>query len=221
MRQNTDRRIKSGGYLHILELVKAGDTMRDRLPFGYIFLAGLVAGIITMNFGKSILLEDTGLLDADALSRLSAVNFGGSAFFAFILRKRMVMMGAFAVAATTYLGIAACVIGAGWYGFSAGAFVAAGVLRYGVKGFLLTLAAVFPQYLIYGPAIYGLFLWCEKTYRMIYDRNYFPEKKQKAPVLTGRALSLLALTALMLAGCALESFVNPAVLKGFLKLLRL
>lgn len=193
--------------------------MRERFPFGYIFLVGLVAGIITMNFGKSILLEDTGLLDENTLRQLSSVNPGGSALFAFVLRKRMIVFVMFVVAATTYLGMAACVIGAGWYGFSAGAFLAAGVLRYGMKGILLVLAATLPQYLVYIPAIYGLLLWCEKTCRMIYGKNYYQDRDAKAPVLTGRVLSLLVLIVMMLVGCALESFVNPPVLKGFLRLL--
>lgn len=205
--------------LHILERVKAGETMRERFPFGYIFLVGLVAGILTMNFGKSILLEDTGLLDENTLRQLSSVNLGGSALFAFVVRKRMLVFVMFAVAATTYLGVAVCFIGAGWYGFSAGVFLAAGVLRYGMKGLLLALAATLPQYLIYIPAIYGLLLWCEKTCRMIYGKNYYQDKDAKTPALTGRVLSLLVLAAVMLAGCALESFVNPPILRGFLKLL--
>ena len=206
-------------YLHILESVKAGEIMRGKYPFGYIFLVGLVAGIITMNFGKSILLEDTGLLDENTLRQLSAVNLGGSALFAFVLRKRMVVFALFAVAATTYLGTVVCVVGAGWYGFSAGAFLAAGVLRYGLKGIFLALAAMLPQYLVYVPAIYGLLVWCERTCRMIYGKNYYQEKDKRTPVLTGRVLSLLMLIAMMFTGCALESFVNPAILRGFLKLL--
>lgn len=205
--------------LHILEKVKAGETMRERFPFGYIFLVGLVAGILTMNFGKSILLEETGLLDENTLRQLSTVNPGGSALFAFILRKRMLAFLLFVVASTTYLGMAACVIGAGWYGFSAGAFLAAGVLRYGMKGILFALAATLPQYLVYIPVIYGLLVWCEKTCRMIYGKNYYQDRDTKAPVFTGRVLSLLVLFIAMLAGCALESFVNPAILRGFLKFL--
>ncbi len=193
--------------------------MRDRFPFGSIFLVSLVAGIITMNFGKSILLEDTGLLDQNTLVRLSSVNLGGSALFAFVLRKRMAVFFTLVLAATTYLGMAVCVLGAGWYGFSAGTFLAAGVLRYGIKGLFLALAALFPQYLVYGPALYGLCVWCEKTCRMIYGRGGGPKKEKNTPALTGRVLSLVLLGAMMAVGCALESFVNPAVLGGFLKLL--
>lgn len=193
--------------------------MRGRFPFGYIFLAGLVAGIITMNFGKGIMLEDAGLLNEDMLRQLSNVNLSGSALFAFLLRKRMILFAVFAIAATTYLGMAASVFGAGWYGFCAGVFLTASVLRYGMRGVFFALAATMPQYLIYAPVIYGLFLWCEKTYKLIYGRTFYPEKDKRTPVLTGQVFSLLILAAMMFVGCAMESFVNPPILKGFLLIL--
>lgn len=198
--------------------------MRGRFPFGYIFLVGLLAGILMMNFGKNILLDSTGLLEEETLRQMSSAASDSSVLFAFVLRERMIEFAVLALAATTYLGMAACVAAAGWYGFSAGAFLAAGVLRYGLRGILLALAGTLPQYLLYGPALYGLLLWCEKTFRMIYGKGpygngYHQESDTKIPAFSGRVLSLLILFAVMLAGCALESFVNPAILRGFLKTL--
>lgn len=192
--------------------------MRDRFPFGYIFLAGLAAGIVTMNFGKNILLDNTGLLDENTLRQVSAMTLDSSVLFVFVLRKRMTEFAVLALAATTYLGLAACVCAAGWYGFCAGAFLAAGILRYGVKGILLALAATLPQYLVYGPALYGLLLWCGRTCRMIYGRGAY-QGDDKIPALSGRVLSLLLLAAAAAIGCALESFVNPAIFKAFVKIL--
>lgn len=198
--------------------------MRGRFPFGYIFLVGLLAGILIMNFGKNILLDGTGLLEEETLRQMSSTVSDSSVLFVFVLRERMIEFAVLALAATTYLGLAACVAAAGWYGFSVGAFLAAGVLRYGLRGILLALAGTLPQYLLYGPALYGLLLWCEKTFRMIYGKGhyrkrYYQESDSKIPAFSGRVLSLLILFVLMLAGCALESFVNPAILRGFLKTL--
>lgn len=201
-----------------IERVKAGGAMRDRFPFGYIFLAGLVAGIFMMNFGKNILLDNTGLLDENTLRQVSALTLDSGVLFVFILRKRMTEFGVLALAATTYLGIAACVCAAGWYGFCVGAFLTAGVLRYGIKGILLAFAATLPQYLLYGPALYGLLLWCAKTCRMIYGRGHYQEDG-KIPVLSGRVFSLLLLLAVTIAGCALESFINPVIFKAFVRIL--
>lgn len=187
-----------------------------------------------MNFGKNILLDGTGLLEEETLREMSSTASDSSVLFAFVLRERMIEFVVLALAATTYLGMAACVAAAGWYGFSTGAFLAAGVLRYGLRGILLALAGTLPQYLLYAPALYGLLLWCEKTCRMIYGKGHYgkeyygkeyygkehyQEGSAKIPAFSRRVLSLLILFAVMLAGCALESFVNPAILRGFLKTL--
>lgn len=201
-----------------------------KLSYGYIFPVGLIAGILMMNLGKNILLENTGLLDENTLRYMSSAATDGSVLFAFVLRKRMLFVGAMALIATTYLGVAACVFTAGWYGLATGAFLAAGVLRYGVRGILLVSAATLPQYLLYGPAIYALLLWCEKTCRMIYGKNryrgagaegelrdvsYLAKYLTKRPAVFGRIFSLLVILLVMVAGCALESYVNPAILRAF------
>lgn len=186
--------------------------MRERNPFGYFFLTGLLAGLFIMNLGKSILLENTGLLDENTLRQLVSMNPDSSALFVFVLRRRGMEFLLLVILATTYLGTAACVFTTLWYGFSCGTFLAAGVLRYGVKGLFFVLAGLLPQYLLYGPMLYGLLLWCDKTCRMIY-------RKEKAPVLWERMLSLIILLAALIGGCLLESFVNPSILKGFAKLL--
>lgn len=193
--------------------------MRERVSFGMVFLVGLTVGILTMNFGKSILLENTGLLDENMLTQMLSAFPDSNALFAFVLRKRLVFVVVMVLVATTYLGIGACVAVDLWYGFSAGAFIAAAVLRYGVKGIVLVAAGTLPQYLLYAPALYALFVWCDKTCRMIYCKGYYYGEDAKTPILWGRVLPLVIILAGLFAGCFLESFVNPGILKGFLKLL--
>jgi len=193
--------------------------MRNRVSFGMVFLLGLVAGILTMNFGKSILLENTGLLDETMLRQMSSAFPDSNALFAFVLRKRLVLMIVMVLLATTYLGMVVALGVDLWYGFSTGAFLAAAVLRYGFKGFLLVAAGVLPQYLLYAPAIYALIIWCDKTCRMIYCKEYWYGQETKTPILLGRVLPLVIILITFIAGCFLESFVNPGVLKGFLNVL--
>ena len=45
----------------------AGKGFSGRLKLLPVFCAGLLAGIVIMNLGKSILLENTGLFDEDTL----------------------------------------------------------------------------------------------------------------------------------------------------------
>ena len=192
--------------------------MRERVPFGMVFMAAFVAGILTMNFGKSILLEYTGLLDENMLRQMSSSFPDSNALFAFVLRKRLSLVVVMVIIATTYLGVGACVAVDLWYGFSAGAFLTAAVLRYGFKGIVLVAAGTLPQYLFYAPALYALFLWCDKTCRMIYGKGHWHGGDAKTPILWGRVFPLALILMGLFVGCVLESFVNPAIIKGFTKL---
>lgn len=197
--------------------------MKDRSSFGMIFLVAFAAGILVMNFGKSILLEHTGLLDENVLRQMVSAYPDSNALFAFVLRKRITLALVMVLLATTYLGIGVCVAVDIWYGFSAGAFLAAAMIQYGFKGILLVAAGVMPQYLFYAPALYALLLWCEATCRFIYYKKQFHGEKflrdSKTPILLGRVLPLVVLFIVFLVGCFMESFVNPGILKGILKVL--
>ena len=193
--------------------------MRERFSYGMVFLVGLTAGILTMNFGKSILLENTGLLDEEMLRQMESAFPDSNALFAFVLRKRLMLMVFMVLAATTYLGMAACVAVGLWYGFATGAFLAAALMRYGFKGILLVAAGVLPQYLLYAPALYALLVWCDKTCRMIYCKGYCYGENTKTPILLGRVLPLVIILVGLLVGCFLEAYVNPGILRGFLNIL--
>ena len=95
---------------------------------GACFAIGIVIGIFFMNIQKSILLTGGDLLSVESLKRITEIGAGGSALFAYVLRKRGAQFLLLAVFATTYLGVAACAVAAGWYGFSCGVFLTAGVL---------------------------------------------------------------------------------------------
>lgn len=187
--------------------------------YGMIFLVAFVAGIFVMNFGKSILLENTGLLDENMLRQVSSAFPDSDALFAYVLRKRLTFVVIMVVVATTYLGIGACMAVVFWYGLSTGMFWTAALLKYGFKGFLLVAAGILPQYFVYVPAIYALLVWCDKTCRMIYLKGYYHQGDTKTPILLGRVFPLVVILIGILAGCFLESFVNPGILQGFLKLL--
>lgn len=186
--------------------------MRDgRLPLMTIFTVGLFAGIILMNVGKSILLENTGLLDEYTLYHMKYMTVDGKALFYYVLKERMGQLVLLAVFSTTYLGLAVCGGMTFWYGICGGAFLATAVMRYGVKGILLVVVGIFPQYLVYVPAMIIMLFWCQKLYRTIYL-----ERAELS--ITRQLLQLLGIAAAFVLGCMLESFVNPYLFKGFLQI---
>ncbi len=180
-----------------------------------VFCAGMLAGILAINIGKSTFVENTGLFDESVLSGMKYMTVDGSALFYYVLRKRMVLLLTMAVLATTYLGFAVCVGAAGWCGMAAGTFVSALVLRYGLKGLVLAVVGVFPQYLFYVPAVALTLGWCESLYRAIYSRNACADPADKVFWMKklGRLGIIIAVVAL---GCLMEGYVNPKLLIGYL-----
>ncbi len=194
----------------------AGKGFSGRLKLLPVFCAGLLAGIVIMNLGKSILLENTGLFDEDTLYHIKYMTVEGSALFSYVFRKRIITVMILAMLATTYLGLAVCMGTAFWYGMSAGGYLTALALRYGLKGILLALAGVFPQYLLYVPALMALLAWSESLFRGIYSRSG-TETVEDRGFLIKKLGWLLAILGAVLAGCFLEAYVNPRLLLGYLQ----
>lgn len=183
----------------------------DRLPFMQMFFIGLFLGIIGIHFGKDIFLENTGLLDEQTLYNMKYMNIDCRALLGYVLRERLGLALGLAILATTYLGLLICSVTALWYGISAGAFLAVAVLRYGLKGIIFVIVGAFPHYLVYAPALLSLLVWCEAMCRGIYfQKNLYQGKKS-----IGRLIIILMM---MTVGCVLESFANPQILLGFLKI---
>lgn len=204
---------KGGRYMQIAgKRIPTGS--RRLLP---VFCIGVAAGILIMNLGKSIFLKETGLFDESVLYRMKYMTLDGNAFFYYVLRKRMLALILAAVLATTYLGYVICMGTAAWCGMSAGVYLSVLFIRYGVKGLALALVGIFPQYLLFVPAVLMLLGWCESLYRAIYSRSGVMEAEGRSFVI--KKLGWLgAIAGTVIAGCFLEAYVNPALLIGYLKI---
>lgn len=195
--------------------------VRKQIPSGGkklvpVFCAGILAGFFIMNLGKSILLENTGLFDEDTLYRMKYMTVDSNALFCYVFRKRMEVLILLAVLSTTYLGYVACMGAAVWCGMSSGIFLATLTVRYGIKGIVLAIISMFPQYLFYIPAIIMMLGWGEDLYRAIYSRGLNIHVADKTFVV--KKLGWLGVIAfLTFLGCVMEGYVNPGILIGYLK----
>lgn len=181
-----------------------------------IFCLGVLAGILIMSFGKSILLENTGIFDEYTLYRLKYMSVDGNALFCYAFRRRMTTLLVMAVLATTYLGYVVCMGAAAWCGMSLGVFLSALSVRYGIKGLILAFVGVFPQFLFFVPAIVMMLGWSESLYRAIYSRSLAADVSGRAFILKKAGwLGLIALAVLL--GCVMEGYINPGLLIGYLK----
>lgn len=186
-----------------------------RIPVWQLFAAGILAGILIMNIGESILLENTGLFDEDVLYRMKYMTVDCNALFYYVLRKRLMTLLILAVLSTTYLGLAICVGTVLWYGTAAGGLLAVMMIRYGMKGILLAAACLFPQYMLYFPAMFAFWGWGESVYGNIYLRGGLEPEKNVFFKKMGQLAGIIGMT---VAGCAMEGFINPLILAGVLKM---
>lgn len=180
------------------------------------FFAGLFLGFLAMSLGKSILLTNTGLFDEDTLYHMKYMTVDSSALFCYVLRKRLCLLLILSVAVTTYLGLVVCAAAVFWYGLSSGVFLSALMLRYGLKGLVLAMAGIFPQYLLYVPAFLLFLKWAEHLYRSIYFRGIGVDAAEKGFALK-KVGQLAMIVGLVAVGCLLEGYVNPRLLLGYLK----
>ena len=186
-----------------------------RIPVLQLFVAGILAGILIMNIGESILLDNTGVFDEDVLYHIKYLTVDYNALFCYVLRKRLMTILILAVLSTTYLGLAICVGTVLWYGTAAGGLLAVMIIRYGMKGILLAAACMFPQYLLYFPAMFAFLSWGESVYGSIYLRGALEPEKN---VFIKKIMQLAGIIGMIIAGCVMEGFVNPFILTGLLKI---
>lgn len=187
-----------------------------RLPLMPMLLAGILLGGILMNCGKGLLLDGTGLLDESSLYHMKYMTLDSNAFFCYVLGIRLRSVLILAVMATTYLGLVVISGAVLWYGASMGMFLAAVIVRYGMKGVLFAVVGIFPQYLLYVPAMIFLVGWSEQLCRSIYfDKNRgFEGGYRQAAV---KLLQLGGVVLVVIIGSALESYVNPFFVSKLLK----
>lgn len=181
-----------------------------------LFCIGFVVGIFVLNIGKKFLLDNTALLDEYTLYQMKYMTVDSAALFWYVFRRRILGVVFLLIAATTYLGLVACRGVVVWYGFSTGVFLAALIARYGIKGILLAGVSIFPQYILYVPAMLMLLVWCEMLFRGIYYRNGEDVAEDKKTAMK-RAGKVFLIIVIMAVGCLLESYINPYFLLGFLK----
>ena len=115
------------------------------------------------------------------------------------------------------LGILCGILVLGWQGFSIGFMLSTGIAKYGVKGILLVLGGLFPQYLFYLPVY--VFYCC---FAVFLRQRLYGEGREHAGergYIYGAGLLVgVVLLFVFVAGIFLESYVNPVILKNVLKI---
>lgn len=183
------------------------------------FLAGIFAGAAGVYLNRSSFLTENGFLSRMSLERIGRLDLNHTAFFLYVLGKRLKFLWLSAVLATTFAGIVTTYLLILWVGVCGGVIMCAAILRYGLKGFLLLAGGGMPQFLFYAPAFVMLAGWCIQTclklYYPVMDYTEVHTKKWEKTELLGK---LLLIHIVVIIGAFLESYVNPNLMSELLKI---
>lgn len=185
------------------------------------FLFGFFAGVLLVNMKTEYFLEDSLFFGEELLNRLSYTSFHNEQYMVYLLQNRMGIMLFLMVAATTILGIIILYLYVAWFGMSLGILMAVATIRYGGKGILVFLAAIFPQDILYVPAFLILVNLLHDLCAIIYfpGKMFTSAKGGKKQFWAKGIITYILLSGVVIIGVFFESYVNPYFLRKILNFL--
>lgn len=159
-------------------------------------MAGFLAGIVYANLAVSSLLSEAGIFNDYFLTQYSQADVLITDYLWYITKIRMGWLLMLAVLGCTKAKKAAAGLFLIWTGFSCGMVMTTAVVKMGLKGLLLCLAALMPHIFFYGAGYLILVFTCLR----------YPESRWNA----SKTISVILL---VLTGILLECYVNPAVMQ--------
>lgn len=184
-----------------------------------IFLLGFLLGILIMNFAGDRFMQDGGPFNMAAISRIRYMEVDGGSFMKYEVPQRLKIFLLLLLFSTTCFGIIAAYFFIAWQGMMAGMVMTAAIIKFGIKGILLIIAGIFPQHLLFIPAVVMMLCWCYQTCCLL----YFPGKsvrllyQNKKKQYLHQALILIWIICVVLIGCILECYVNPILVSDIIK----
>lgn len=175
---------------------------RTRKQFLVFFMPGFLLGIIYVNFIAGKYMAEPGIFSEYFLNQFQTVSVNVREYIWYLLRFRAVPFLVLAALSFTKAGKASAALFLVWTGISGGVLISAAVLNMGIKGSLLCIVGLFPQFLMYIPA-YMVLLWhCCTVPQSQWNRQ-----------------KTLFVSLTMAVGIILELYVNPVIVKAFLSVL--
>ena len=195
-------------------MYRMNKTDSRHMSWLYLYLGGFLAGVFIINIWRNLFLQNMELLNAASLNRLQYLEVDRGAFFLYVVKERIGIVVILGVLATTYIGIYVVSMFAVWTGAMAGILLSVASIRYGIKGIAFILAGTLPQYLLLVPACIMLMDWCYKLSTALYH----PEKAYDMKYILRKAVQLLIIAGIAIAGSIVESYINPMLISFFIKI---
>lgn len=162
-------------------------------------MPGFLFGIFYVNLIMKKYTAEPGLFSDYFLKQYQTAEIVAEEYMLYLVRIRAVPFLVLLGLAFTKVRKAASVIFLVWTGFSSGMLLSMAVLSMGIKGSILCIVGILPQFLLYIPA-YMVVIWYSYTY---------PQNKWN----TQKSI-FIGLT--MIVGILLETYVNPILMQAFI-----
>lgn len=167
-----------------------------------LFIPGFLIGILYANFIVNRQIASPDIFSEYFLKQYAVADIVPGEYFFYLIRVRLVpFFLVFGLAFTKFRKLSAWAVVL-WTGFSGGMILTMASVSVGIKGILLCIIGILPQFLLYIPAYAVLVLHC-----LAYPKSRWNSQK---------TFFILGMTA---AGILLELYVNPLLVRGFLKIM--
>ncbi len=184
-----------------------------------VFFMGMIIGIVLVILCRNKLLTDISIFNEEWILCMQNTIIENKSLFLYILFKRLKELGFMFLLSTTFAGIV-CIYGyVSAMGAGLGALMAILCLRYGMKGLIMMLAAIFPQVLVYLPAFLFLFHMCYLLCVKLYfpHKDYWKGSGTTKVFLFKNIIYISIALIVVIIGVLLESYVNPQFIFSLIK----
>lgn len=196
--------------------MEKGRSMWTRLMQGSL-LGAFVAGIFLANLMGREAVSNAGILNDYFVEKFQYTEINGQNLFFYVVGERIPLLLLLLSLTLTSLGMAGGILMLSWQGFSVGFMLSAAIAKYGVKGILLVLGGVFPQYLFYFP-VYVLYCYLTVHLRQRLNRDKAGNGSERGYIYGAWLIAAVGLLLIFVMGIFLESYINPVILKKILKI---
>lgn len=179
-------------------------------------LGAFVAGIFLANLMGREAVSNAGILNDYFVEKFQYTEINGQKLFFYILGERIPLLILLLFLTLTTLGMIGGILMLGWQGFSVGFMLSAAIAKYGVKGILLVLGGLFPQYLFYF-AVYILYCYFAAYLRQRLNRSKMGSNSERGYIFGAWLIAVVGILLIFIMGIFLESYINPVILKNILK----
>lgn len=193
-----------------------GRTLWTRLMQGSL-LGAFVAGIFFANLMGRDAVSNAGVLNDYFVEKFQYTEINGQNLFFYIIGERVPMLLLLLILAVTSLGIAGGILMLDWQGFSVGFMLSTAIAKYGVKGILLVLGSLFPQYVFYFP-VYILYCHLAIYLRQRLHKDRMGNGSDRRYTYGAWLVAAIGIQLIFITGIFLESYLNPIILKKILKI---